>query len=192
MGWQVCRTHSGAQGDRVKFIPTAIDGAFLIEIEAHEDERGYFGRMRSDEDFAAQGLNNNLSECSLSANHLRGTLRGMHYQQAPDEETKLVTCVRGSIFDAIIDLRKDSPSYMTSFTTELFLENRQSLYIPPGVAHGFLTLEDHSYVQYQIGGKYAPDAARGVRWDDPAFDIGWPFEPGVISARDVAYEDYQA
>ncbi|HNP63298.1 MAG TPA: dTDP-4-dehydrorhamnose 3,5-epimerase family protein [Woeseiaceae bacterium] len=176
----------------MKFIPTSIDGAFLIEIEPAEDERGYFGRTRSDDDFTTQGLNNNLSECSLSANHLRGTLRGMHYQRAPDVETKLVTCIRGSIFDAIIDLRKESPTYMNSFTAELFLENRLSLYIPPGVAHGFLTLEDHSYVQYQIDGRYVPDAARGVRWNDPAFDIDWPFEPGVISTRDLAFEDYRA
>ena len=176
----------------MKFIPTGIEGAFLLEMVPHQDERGFFGRTRSDEAFLAHGLNNNLSECSLSANDARGTLRGMHFQAAPHEETKLVTCIRGSIFDAIVDLRKASPSYMESFTTELFLENRLSLYIPAGVAHGFLTLEDQSYVQYQIGGAYTPDAARGVRWDDPAFGIDWPFTPTVISARDSAFEDYSA
>lgn len=176
----------------MKFIPTAVEGAFLIEMEPHEDERGFFARTRSDYEFHAHGLENNLSECSISANHARGTLRGMHYQVAPHEEIKLVSCIRGSIFDAIVDLRKGSPSYLKTFTTELFLENRRSLYIPAGVAHGFLSLEDHSYAQYQISGEYAPDAARGVRWNDPAFGIDWPFEPTTMSTRDSSYEDYTA
>ena len=176
----------------MKFIPTSIDGAFLIEMEPHEDERGYFGRTRSDEEFAAHGLRNDLSECSLSANGRRGTLRGMHYQIEPHGETKLVTCVRGSIFDAIIDLRKDSSTYMKCFSNELFLENRLSIYIPAGVAHGFLTLEDNSYVHYQIAGTYVPEATRGVRWNDSVFDIDWPFEPALISERDRTYADYRA
>lgn len=174
----------------MKFSKTAIDGAFLIEIESHDDERGYFARTRSDAEFAAHGLNNNLAECSISFNKEIGTLRGMHYQAAPHGETKLVSCVRGQIFDVIVDLRKDSPSYMTTFSTKLSLEQGQSLYIPAGVAHGFQTLEDDCYVQYQIAGEHAPESARGVRWDDPAFAINWPFEPTLMSERDRSYEDY--
>ncbi len=174
----------------MKFIPIGIAGAFLIEMEAHEDERGYFARTRSDEEFLAHGLNNNLSECSISFNDELGTLRGMHYQVAPHEEIKLVSCIRGRVFDAIIDLREDSDSYMQTFSTQLSLEDKQALYIPGGVAHGFLTLEDNCYVQYQIGGVYEPSAARGVRWDDPAFGIEWPFHPTTVSARDQNYEDY--
>lgn len=174
----------------MRFLPTGIDGAFLVELEPLEDNRGYFARTRSNEEFLAQGLDVNLSECSISFNKHRGTLRGMHYQVAPHEETKLVTCVRGRIFDALVDLRKDSNTYLKSFSAELSLENGISLYIPAGVAHGFLTLEDDTYVQYQIDGVHAPEAARGVRWNDPAFDIVWPFEPDLVSERDRNFEDY--
>lgn len=174
----------------MRFLPTGIDGAYLVELEPHEDERGYFARTRSNEEFLAQGLDVNLSECSISFNKRRGTLRGMHYQVAPHEETKLVTCVRGLIFDALVDLRSGSSTYLNSFSAELSLENGHSLYIPAGVAHGFLTLEDDTYVQYQIGGAHAPEAARGVRWNDPAFDIVWPFEPDLVTERDRKFEDY--
>lgn len=175
----------------MKFHPTGIDGAFRIEWEAIDDERGYFARMRSDEQFAAFGLNNNLSECSISYNERRGTLRGMHYQAAPHEETKLVMCIAGTVFDALVDLRSDSATYLKTCSAELSLTNRNMLYVPAGVAHGFITLDDKSYVQYQIGGNYVPDAARGVRWDDPSFDIAWPMSPLVISDRDRMYKDYQ-
>ena len=155
----------------MNFLPTTIEGAYLVEWEPFDDERGYFARTRSNEEFTAHGLDNNLSECSVSFNHRRGTLRGMHYQVAPHDETKLVMCVGGLIFDAIIDLRPDSETYLNTFSTELSLANHRMLYMPAGVAHGFITLEDRSYVQYQIGGDYAPDAARGVRWNDPKFGI---------------------
>jgi len=174
----------------VKFLPTDIQGAYLIEWEPFDDERGYFARTRSDDAFAEYGLNNNLSECSVSFNKLRGTLRGMHYQAAPHAETKLVMCIGGLIFDAIVDLRPDSDTYMKSFSAELSLANCRMLYVPAGVAHGFITLEDSSYVQYQIGGDYQPDAARGVRWNDPKFAIDWPLQPAVLSDRDRDYEDY--
>lgn len=176
----------------MNFFETDIDGAYIVEWENLDDERGYFARTRSDDEFSALGLNNNLSECSISFNFRRGTLRGMHYQAAPHEETKLVMCVSGLIFDALIDLRTDSKTYLKSFATELSLDNRRMLYVPAGVAHGFMTLEDNSYVQYQIGGKHAPEAARGVRWNDSAFGIDWPIEPEVISERDSHYEDYTA
>lgn len=176
----------------MNFVPTDIDGAYLIEWEAFDDERGYFARTRSNDEFAALGLNNDLSECSVSFNELRGTLRGMHYQAAPHEETKLVMCVGGLIFDAIVDLRPSSKTYLKTFASELSLANRRMLYVPAGVAHGFVTLEDASYVQYQIGGDYAPDAGRGVRWNDPVFGIEWPIKPAVISDRDRDYGDFES
>ena len=174
----------------MKFLPTDIEGAYLIEWEPFDDERGYFAPTRSDEEFSALGLSNDLSECSVSFNRHRGTFRGMHYQVASQAQTKLVMCIGGIIFDAIIDLRPDSATYMETFSAELSLENRRMLYVPKGVAHGFLTLEDNSYVQYQIGGDYAPGAARGVRWNDPRFAIDWPLQPTVLSTRDRDYEDY--
>ena len=174
----------------MNILPTEIDGAFLFELQPIEDERGYFARRRSDTEFLALGLDNNLGECSVSSNAHRGTLRGMHYQIAPHGETKLVTCIRGAIFDAIVDLRKESPTYMKSFANELSSDELNALYIPAGVAHGFLTLEANCVVQYDIGGKHAPDSARGVRWNDPEFAIRWPLEPTTISPRDASYEDY--
>ena len=176
----------------MKFLPTSIDGAYLIEWEPFDDERGYFARTRSDEEFGALGLDNNLSECSVSFNASRGTLRGMHYQVAPHQEIKLVTCIGGLIFDALVDVRPDSPTYLHSVSAEVSLANRHMLYVPAGVAHGFISLEDNSYVHYQISGTYAPEAARGVRWNDPQFSIAWPIQPLVISDQDRDYEDYVA
>lgn len=176
----------------MKFHETTIDGARLIEVEPHRDERGYFARTWSVSEFAEQSLSTDVTECSMSQNTQRGTLRGMHYQVAPYEEVKLVGCIRGRIFDALIDLRVDSPTYRNTFTTELSLDDGRLLYVPAGVAHGFMTLEDDSVVQYQIGGAYTPDAARGVRWNDPQFGIAWPLLPTVISERDAAYGDYQS
>ncbi len=169
---------------------TGIRGAHLVEMEPHEDERGFFARTWSAPELQAQGLDDTVTECSISYNAKRGTLRGMHYQAAPHEETKLVTCIRGRIYDVIVDLRPDSDTYLVTFATELSLEDRNALYIPAGVAHGFITLQDDSYVHYQIGGAYEPDAARGVRWDDPVLNIDWPLQPVVISERDVAFEDF--
>ncbi len=172
------------------FAATGIDGAYLLEWEPISDERGFFAETRSDKGFAAHGLDNNLTECSLSFNHQRGTLRGMHYQAAPSAQNKLVSCIRGRVFDAIVDLRLDSKTYLKSFDAELSLENRQMLYVPQGVAHGFVTLEDETMLQYQIGGDYAPEAARGVRWNDPSVNIDWPVQPIVIADRDRDYEDF--
>lgn len=174
----------------MNFRPTSIDGAYIVEWESFDDERGYFARTRSNDEFSALGLNNDLSECSVSFNDRRGTLRGMHYQASPHEETKLVMCIGGLIFDALVDLRPGSASYLKSFGAELSLANRRMLYVPAGVAHGFVTLEENSYVQYQIGGDYVPDASRGVRWNDPQFGIAWPIEPVIISDRDRDYQDY--
>lgn len=176
----------------MKFHETTIDGAWLIEVEPHEDERGYFARTWSVSEFVNRGLSTNITECSISQNSKRGTLRGMHYQVAPHEEVKVVSCIRGRVFDAIIDLRSDSSTYLNKFATNLSLDDGRLLYVPAGVAHGFITLEDDSVVQYQIGGAYEPSAARGVRWNDPRFGIEWPLEPTVMSDRDAAYEDYRS
>ena len=175
----------------MKFLETPIKGAHLIEFEPDADQRGFFARTWSHKDFDARGLNANVAESSLSFNRLRGTLRGLHYQVAPHEETKFIMCVRGAVYDVIVDLRKDSSTYLKWFGAELSIENRQMLYVPAGVAHGFITLQDSSYLHYQISGGYHASAARGVRWNDPAFGIDWPLQPKVIAERDRDYEDFQ-
>lgn len=172
--------------------PTAVDGAFLIVPERHEDERGFFARTWDREAFASRGLRADLDQCSVSFNASRGTLRGMHFQRAPHEEAKLVRCTAGAVFDVVLDLRPDSHTYLRWEGAELTAENRLALYIPEGCAHGFLTLEDASEVFYQIAGRYAPEGASGVRYDDPAFGIKWPGEVRVIKPRDAAYPDWRA
>ena len=153
------------------FEPTGIGGVWVIEPERFEDERGFFARTWDTGEFEQRGLNGRLVQCSISHNGHRGTLRGLHYQAAPHEEAKLVRCTAGAIFDVAVDLRPDSPTYTRWFGVELSADNRLALYIPEGCAHGFLTLADDSEVMYQISELWAPDAARGVRWDDPAFRI---------------------
>ena len=142
-------------------------------------------------EFGKYGLNQNVVQCNISYNSKNRTLRGMHYQVKPHEEAKLVRCTRGEIYDVIIDLRPHSPTYLDHFGVNLSADNRLMLYIPEGFAHGFLTLADHSEVFYQMSEFYAPECARGFRWNDPAFDIRWPQEPAIISERDRTYPDYQ-
>lgn len=173
------------------FAETKLKGAYLIEIECSEDERGYFARMFCREEFEEHGLNSSVAQCNISYNRKKGTLRGMHYQVAPFAEAKLVTCLAGSIYDVIIDLRADSATYCEWLAVELRGgERRNVLYIPEGFAHGFLTLEDHSEVFYQMSEFYAPQSVRGVRWDDPAFAIQWPEAPRILSERDRSYPDF--
>jgi dTDP-4-dehydrorhamnose 3,5-epimerase len=173
------------------FTGTNIDGVWVIDAERLEDERGFFARTWDADEFTEQGLNPELTQCSISYNLARGTLRGMHYQAAPHEETKLVRCTAGAIFDVALDLRPGSPTFKAWFGVELSAQNRRALYVPEGCAHGFLTLEDDSEVHYQISQAYMPDAARGVRWDDPAFAISWPGEVVVINERDRSYPDFR-
>jgi dTDP-4-dehydrorhamnose 3,5-epimerase len=173
----------------MRFTETKVAGAYLVEPEPIADERGFFARTWCREEFAANGLNPDLAQANLSFNARRGTLRGMHYQAAPHEEAKLVRCTRGAIFDVALDLRPGSSSYLAWFGTELTDANRHMLYVPEGCAHGFLTLEDATEVAYQMSTPYAPAAARGVRWDDPAFGIEWPGEVLVINERDRSYPD---
>jgi dTDP-4-dehydrorhamnose 3,5-epimerase len=177
----------------VLFRETSVAGAFLIDPERIEDERGFFARTFSVEEFAARGLDTRVAQCSTSFNAKAGTLRGMHYQLAPHAESKVVRCTRGAIYDVAIDLRPDSPSYLSWFGLELSAENGHTLFVPEGCAHGFQTLVHESEVQYQISTSFFPAAARGVRWDDPAFGIEWPPAPPegrTMAPRDAAYPDF--
>jgi dTDP-4-dehydrorhamnose 3,5-epimerase len=175
----------------MKFTPLRLPGAFRIELEPISDERGFFARSWCEQEFTAQGLNPHIMQCSISFNQKKGTLRGMHYQAAPHEEAKLVRCTQGAIYDVLLDLRADSPTYCRWAAEELSAENRRMLYIPEGVAHGFQTLTDNAEVFYQISEFYHGELSRGVRWNDPAFGIAWPDDTRTISERDRQYQDFQ-
>jgi dTDP-4-dehydrorhamnose 3,5-epimerase len=172
------------------FSDTGLAGALLVDIEAHADERGFFARLHCAAEFAARGLAAAMDQTSLSFNHRRGTLRGMHYQADPHAEDKLVRCTAGSVFDVIVDIRAGSPTYRRWYAAELSAANRRALYVPKGFAHGFLTLCDAAEVLYMISAPQVPAAARGLRWNDPAIGIRWPFDPVVIAARDAGYADF--
>jgi dTDP-4-dehydrorhamnose 3,5-epimerase len=174
----------------VIFTATPLAGASLVELERREDERGFFARTWCRREFEAHGLDGGLVQCSLSRNRRRGTLRGMHWQAPPHGEAKLVRCTRGAIWDVIIDLRPDSPTYTKHFAAELTAETGRALYIPEGFAHGFLTLADDVDVFYQMSAFYEPSAARGVRWNDPAFGIAWPVVEPILHPRDASYPDF--
>ena len=167
-----------------------LPGAYLIEPERIEDERGFFARTWSGVEFERHGLNPKLVQCNISFNRERGTLRGMHFQASPYEECKLIRCTRGRIFDVIIDLRSDSQTFKQSFGVELNRELRNMLYVPEGFAHGFLTLEDETEIFYQMSQSFEPNAARGVRWNDPVFGIDWPEEVRIMKDRDKNYADF--
>jgi dTDP-4-dehydrorhamnose 3,5-epimerase len=166
------------------FTETPLQGAFIIEPELILDERGFFANTWSQEAFRERGLNSQLVQANLSLNKLGGTLRGLHYQVEPFREAKLVCCAVGSIFDVIVDLREESPTFHQWFGAELSSNNRRMLYVPENFAHGFQTLQDNTEVAYQMSEYYHPEAARGLRWDDPALGIEWPLEVTVISERD--------
>jgi dTDP-4-dehydrorhamnose 3,5-epimerase len=176
----------------LKLRGTPLPGAFVVEVEPREDARGLFARTFDGEAFAEAGIPFEPVQASTSYNPRRGTLRGLHFQAAPHEEAKLVRCTRGAVFDAIVDLRAGSEACCSWFGLELSADNRLALYVPKGFAHGFQSLEDDSEVLYMMDAPYAPDAARGVRWDDPAFGIEWPAaEELLISERDAAYPDFR-
>ena len=172
------------------FTPTRLADACLVDIERRHDERGFFARSWCREEFAAQGLIAELAQCSLSLSPQRGTLRGMHLQRAPHDEAKLVRCTAGAIWDVIIDLRPDSPTFEQWQGFALTAASHRSLYVPPGFAHGFQTLRNDTEVAYQMSAAHVPEAAAGLRHDDPAFAIPWPLPVSVISARDRAWPDY--
>jgi dTDP-4-dehydrorhamnose 3,5-epimerase len=176
----------------MRFAQTPLPGAWVIELDLLGDERGWFARTFDAEEFEARGLNRNVVQCNASYSRRRDTLRGMHYQAQPHGESKLVRCVRGAIFDVAVDVRPDSSTCRNWHGVELSAENHRAFYIPAGLAHGFQTLTDDTEVLYQMGYGYVPEAARGVRWDDPAFGIRWP-EPRderTISENDRAYPDF--
>jgi dTDP-4-dehydrorhamnose 3,5-epimerase len=168
----------------MKFQELALKGAWLIEPERLEDERGFFARTFCGREFAERGLNPRMAQCSISYNAHRGTLRGMHYQVSPHEETKVVRCTAGAIYDVIVDLRQDSPTFRRWVSAELNAENRLMMYVPEGFAHGFQTLCDGTEVLYQMSEFFCPESACGVRWDDPAFGIEWPRAERLLSDRD--------
>ncbi len=169
------------------FTETPLTGAFVIDLEPHADERGFFARTFCRREFEARALNPVIVQCNTSFNLKAGTIRGMHYQKAPSREAKLVRCVRGSIQDVIVDLRTDSSTYGRSFAIELSEENHRAIYIPESFAHGFQTLEDQSEIEYQMSEYYSPESAAGYRFDDPAFAIRWPLEVTIVSPRDLAW-----
>ena len=176
----------------MRFLETEIPGGYVLELEHNVDERGSFSRIWCAEELAAHGLTAELAQCSISRNDRAGTLRGMHYQRAPDEEAKLVRCTRGAIFDVIVDLRPGSPTYAEWFGVELDAERGSALYVPEGCAHGFQTLVHDTEVLYLISHPYHPHAAAGVRWNDPAIGIEWPAAAArTISDRDLSWPDLQ-
>ena len=172
------------------FAETAVAGALLIRPERLEDERGFFARTYCTRELQEHGVDPQVVQRSISYNRLRGTLRGMHFQVAPHQENKFVTCVRGSVHDVIVDLRPESPTFRAWFATALTDVGFETLFVPKGCAHGFITLSDDAVVQYDISEPYHPDAARGIRYDDPTFGIRWPMEPILINARDLGFSPY--
>lgn len=175
----------------MRFAPTSIAGVVLVDIEPREDDRGAFARLQCPDEFAAAGHPFAPVQTSLSRNPRKGTLRGMHYQLAPYGEAKLVRVVRGRIFDVALDLRRDSPTYRRWTAADLSADNARALFIPEGVAHGFLTQEADTDVLYQISPAFQPGHEAGVRWNDPAFAIAWPAAPSLISERDATYPDHR-
>jgi dTDP-4-dehydrorhamnose 3,5-epimerase len=176
----------------LKFEPTALAGVVKIQLEPREDERGFFARTYCVREFEAAGLDPRIVQSSISYNREKGTLRGMHYQAAPHEENKVVSCRRGAVYDVVIDIRPSSSTYRRWMALELVAEEGTALYVPKGCAHGFLTLADETVVDYDISEYFEPAAARGVRFDDPAFAIEWPSRPVVVSERDRGYPAFDS
>src|SRR5262245_52858922 len=174
----------------MRFRETELPGAYVIQLERLEDERGFFARTFCETEFAALGLTTRFPQCNISYNRSAGTLRGMHYQAAPHGEEKLVRCSRGALHDVIVDLRPASPNHLKWVAVRLTAEERTALYIPKGFAHGFLTLEPDTEVFYQMGAAYRSGAGRGLRWDDPGIGIRWPSPPAVVSVQDSRWPDF--
>jgi dTDP-4-dehydrorhamnose 3,5-epimerase len=172
------------------FNETPLKDAFILEIEKREDERGFFGRIFCQDELASHHLTGNIAQANVSFNARKGTLRGMHFQIAPHQEAKFVRCTHGALYDVIIDLRPSSLTYKKWFAIELTQYSYQTLYVPAGFAHGFLTLADNTEILYLISNFYAPEFASGLRWNDPAFAIEWPFQPNVIADKDLQWPDF--
>jgi dTDP-4-dehydrorhamnose 3,5-epimerase len=176
----------------VIFTETQIPGAFVVDLDPHADDRGFFARAWDVDEFAAHGLSTLLVQGNLSFNQAAGTLRGMHFQRPPHEEAKLIRCTRGAIYDVAVDLRPDSPAFKRWIGLDVTAENRRALYVPEGCAHGYQTLVDATETFYLVSAAYAPDSEGGVRWDDPAFGIEWPHaEPRVLSPKDASWPEFE-
>ena len=174
----------------MKFIETAIRDAYIIEAEKHHDERGFFTRAFCADEYIMHGLNPTVAQCNLSRSEKKFTLRGFHYQVEGAEEAKSVRCVKGRILDVIIDLRKNSPTFLRHIAVELSADNYRMLYVPENFAHAFITLEDHTEVFYQVSEFYSPGKERGIRWNDPLFRIVWPTDTPILSEKDRNHEDF--
>ena len=173
------------------FKETKLKGAYVVELEPKEDERGFFARSWCQREFQAHGLNSCLVQCNISFNRKKGALRGMHFQNVPHREAKLVRCTMGAVYDVIIDLCPQSPTYKQWTAIELNVANRKMLYIPEGFAHGFQTLEDNTEVFYQMSEFYYPELSLGIRWNDPMFEIRWPLPNPIISKKDMGYSNFE-
>ena len=174
----------------MKFYPTPLNGAFVIESERKADDRGFFSRAFCKKEFRDHGIDFDVVQCNSSYNYAKATLRGLHYQATPHQEAKLVACVKGSIYDVMVDLRPESSTYCKNFCVELTSENQKMLYVPRGFAHGYLTLKDDSVVLYFVSEYYTPSSEKRARWNDPAFCINWPLEPRIISEKDSNCSDF--
>lgn len=174
----------------MKFTPLPLPGAFLIDLEKRGDDRGFFARLFCVDEFKAHGLESKVIQTNNSFSVEKGTLRGLHYQLPPKEETKIVRCLSGSLYDVVLDLRKESPTFGQWYGAELSAKNRNMMYVPRGFAHGFITLEPDTEILYMVSEFYSKELERGIRWDDPAFKIAWPETPKVISERDLSHPNY--
>lgn len=174
----------------MRFIETELSGAFTIELEKKEDERGFFSRSWDTNIFENRGLKSKIVQCNISRSKIKGTLRGMHYQIPPHAETKIIRCTKGSIEDVIIDIRKNSSTYLKWFSVTLTENNHKMLYVPEGFAHGFQSLEDDVEIFYQVSEFYSPDFERGIKWDDPSFKINWPINEKTTSPKDGSWKPF--
>lgn len=174
----------------MKFTETELQGAYLIDLEPRGDDRGFFARAWCHNEFAAMGLDTTVAQANIAFNKDKGTIRGMHWQIPPSAETKLVRCIRGAVYDVIVDIRKDSPTFLQWIGVELTADNRRIILVPEGFAHGMQILADDSEVYYQVTEFYAPEAERGARYNDPAFGIEWPLPVGVQSEKDASWPDF--
>ncbi len=171
----------------MKFAETPLKGAYLVDLDRLEDERGFFARSFCEKEFSAQGLASRFVQCNVSYSRRKGTLRGLHYQEEPRAEDKLVRCTMGAVYDVVVDIRQTSPTYLKWFGTEISAENRRAVFVPRGFAHGFQTLVDDSEVLYQMSEFFHPGSARGIRWDDPSLRITWPMRETILSEKDRSY-----
>ena len=188
MGRKICYNYSQGENLLMKFFETKLKGSFIVEIEKNEDERGFFARTYDVDEFKKYGLNSKIVQCSISNNIKKNTLRGMHFQVTPYEETKIINCIKGKIYDVIVDLRVNSDTLYEWNGIELSEHDNKMIYVPKGFAHGFQTLEDTTKVFYQISEFYKPDYVRGIRWNDPKLNIKWPTSSPIMSKKDKKYD----